>query len=227
MLSWVEYEKSFITSEPDLVLRHPHLSMRNDVIVVNQNNATMLLAITTMFSKNVEYFKHTVLKLMIQSVSIEDGSNLCITSYKHTVLQLMMQSVSIEDGSNLCITSYKHTVLQLMIQSVSIEDGSNLCITSYKHTVLQLMMQSVSIEDGSNLCITSYKEQVLPYLLVHDNYSRTSMARTSLGPWKFVRDMGSSSHWGLIMAPVQEANSDNLGKSFRFSTQWLYVECTH
>ena len=58
-------------------------------------------------------------------------------------------------------------------------------------------------------------------------YSRTSMARTSLGPWKFVWDMGSSSHWGLIMAPVQEANSDNLGKSFRFSTQWLYVECTH
>ena len=53
------------------------------------------------------------------------------------------------------------------------------------------------------------------------------MARTSLGPWKFVRDMGSSSHGGLIMAPVQEANRDNLGKSFRFSTQRLYVECTH
>ena len=50
-------------------------------------------------------------------------------------------------------------------------------------------------------------------------YSRTSMARTPLGPWKFVRDMGSSSHWGLIMAPGQEANSDNLGKSFWFSTQ--------
>ena len=44
-------------------------------------------------------------------------------------------------------------------------------------------------------------------------YSRTAMARTSLGPWKFVRDMGSSSHWGLIMAPSQEANGDNLGKS--------------
>ena len=27
------------------------------------------------------------------------------------------------------------------------------------------------------------------------------------------------------MAPVQEANSDNLGKSFQFSTQRLYVEC--
>ena len=25
-------------------------------------------------------------------------------------------------------------------------------------------------------------------------YSQTSMARTSLGPWNFVRDMGSSSH---------------------------------
>ena len=57
-------------------------------------------------------------------------------------------------------------------------------------------------------------------------YSRTSMARTSLGPMKFVRDMGSSSHWGLIMAPVQEANSDNLGEIFSiFYTTivcWVY-----
>ena len=29
------------------------------------------------------------------------------------------------------------------------------------------------------------------------------------------------------MAPGQEANSDNLVKSFRFSTQYLYVDCTH
>ena len=53
------------------------------------------------------------------------------------------------------------------------------------------------------------------------------MARTSLGPWKFVREMGSSSQLDLIMAPGQEANGDNFGKSFRFSTQRLYVECTH
>ena len=58
-------------------------------------------------------------------------------------------------------------------------------------------------------------------------YSRTSMARTSLGPWKFVRDVSSSSHWGLIMALVQETNSDNLGKCFQFSKQWLYIECIH
>ena len=37
-----------------------------------------------------------------------------------------------------------------------------------------------------------------------NNYSRTSLARTSLGPWKFVRDMGRSSHYELTMAPGQE-----------------------
>ena len=57
-------------------------------------------------------------------------------------------------------------------------------------------------------------------------YSRASMARTSSGPWKFVRDMGSSSHWGLIMAPVQEANRDNLG-IFSYFVMELYVECIH
>ena len=45
------------------------------------------------------------------------------------------------------------------------------------------------------------------------------MAQTSLWPWKLVQDMGSSSHWGLIMAPGQEVNNDVLGKSFPFITQ--------
>ena len=36
-------------------------------------------------------------------------------------------------------------------------------------------------------------------------YRRTSMARTPLGPWKFVRDSGSSSHGGLLLLPYQEA----------------------
>ena len=40
------------------------------------------------------------------------------------------------------------------------------------------------------------------------------MARTSLGPQKIVRDMGGSSHCGLIMVPSQEANGDNLGVFF-------------
>ena len=75
--------------------------------------------------------------------------------------------------------------------------------------------------------IVVFKATKIKIFRSEEKYSRTSMSRTSLDPWKFVRDMGSSSHWGLIMAPVQEANSDNLRKSFRFSTQWLYVECTH
>ena len=50
--------------------------------------------------------------------------------------------------------------------------------------------------------------------------SRTSMARTILRPWKFVLDIGSSSHRGLIIAPGKEAN---LAASIKL---W-YVECTH
>ena len=58
---------------------------------------------------------------------------------------------------------------------------------------------------------------------IKNYYSRTSMAQTSLGPWKFVRDMGGLSHWGLIMVPSQEANNKNLGFFFQFSTQLLYA----
>ena len=41
-------------------------------------------------------------------------------------------------------------------------------------------------------------------------YSQISVARTSLGPWKFVPDMGSSNRWGLIITPGHDANGDNL-----------------
>ena len=57
-------------------------------------------------------------------------------------------------------------------------------------------------------------------------YSRTSIARTSLGPKKIVRDMGGSSHWGFIMVPGQEADSDNLGICFSIfytiTVCWVY-----
>ena len=41
---------------------------------------------------------------------------------------------------------------------------------------------------------------------VSGKYSRTSITRTSLGLCKFVLDMGSLSHLGLIIKPGQEAN---------------------
>ena len=59
------------------------------------------------------------------------------------------------------------------------------------------------------------------------SYSQTLLARTSLGPWKFVWDMGSLSHWGLIIIPGQKANGDDLGNCFLSSIQKWYVECTH
>ena len=43
------------------------------------------------------------------------------------------------------------------------------------------------------------------YAYKKDKYSRTSMARTPLGPWKFVRDSGSSSLGRLLLVPHQEA----------------------
>ena len=46
-------------------------------------------------------------------------------------------------------------------------------------------------------------------------YSQTSMAQTSLGPWKFVLDMGSLNNQGLIIAPGQELSRDKLGMPFR------------
>ena len=48
--------------------------------------------------------------------------------------------------------------------------------------------------------------------------SNVTYSKTSFVPWKFIRDMGSSSQCALIMAPVQEANDDNLG-IFRSSRQ--------
>ena len=42
------------------------------------------------------------------------------------------------------------------------------------------------------------------------------------GPWKLILDMGSSSHWGLILVRDQEADEDSLGKSFRSSVIMVY-----
>ena len=57
----------------------------------------------------------------------------------------------------------------------------------------------------------------LPYFTVFTQSTVKPMAQTSLGPWKFVLDMGSLGHWGLFIVPGQEANGNNLGMSFRFS----------
>ena len=54
------------------------------------------------------------------------------------------------------------------------------------------------------------------YMYVQSNL-KTSIARISLGPRKFVRDMGN--YQGLIIAAGQGANGDNLEKSFLSGTK--------
>ena len=48
------------------------------------------------------------------------------------------------------------------------------------------------------------------------------MVWTSLGPYKVVLDMGSSSLRGLIIVPGQEANGDNLGMSTIFYKMMVF-----
>ena len=64
-----------------------------------------------------------------------------------------------------------------------------------------------------------------PFSEMKKNNSRISVAGTSFVPWKFARDMGSSSHWMLIMMQGQETNRDNFGKSFCFSTLYTIIVC--
>ena len=45
--------------------------------------------------------------------------------------------------------------------------------------------------------------------IVFPSFNIQSNCNGSLGPWKFVLDMGSLSHRGLIIAPGQEADRDN------------------
>ena len=55
-----------------------------------------------------------------------------------------------------------------------------------------------------------------------ENRHQTSIAQTTLGPWKFVLDMGSQIYRWLIVVPALEAKADNLGMSFRSS----FMLCT-
>ena len=66
------------------------------------------------------------------------------------------------------------------------------------------------------LCELISKKHGNPY---NTNYSGTPMAQTSLGPTKFVLDMGSSRHRELIIVPDQETNGNNVGMSFPSSVK--------
>ena len=48
--------------------------------------------------------------------------------------------------------------------------------------------------------LVKFRKKMSVFIVVI-TYIRTSMVRTSLGRRKFILDMGSSNHWGLIIAP--------------------------
>ena len=73
-------------------------------------------------------------------------------------------------------------------------------------------------------CFRVYADSRDPDQPVH---SQTSMARTSLGPWKFVLDKDSSSHWGLIIVPVRRDNSVMGFRSFIIHHNEAILISTH
>ena len=54
-------------------------------------------------------------------------------------------------------------------------------------------------------------------------HSQASMAPTSLGPWEFVPNMATSSHWALTIAPGQYANEDCLRKNCPFKISLYFT----
>ena len=46
---------------------------------------------------------------------------------------------------------------------------------------------------------------------------QSSIARTPFGIIDFVQDMGSSSHWDLIIVPGQDANDDDITKTYLYN----------
>ena len=59
--------------------------------------------------------------------------------------------------------------------------------------------------------------QNFPQINVQSNFSGSNIFETK--EMCSSTCMGDSSHWGLVMAPGQEADLDNLGKSFRVFAQ--------
>ena len=86
---------------------------------------------------------------------------------------------------------------------------------SKEETLLKLFLSaSEKVKQSLSLhgrLFSEGKQEVQKVISLVNNgkYRKISMAQSSLGQCKFIRDMGSSSQWGSIMAPGQEANDDN------------------
>ena len=109
---------------------------------------------------------------------------------------------------NNCYITYAYTV-SLAIRQVR----SKLSLRAQWLAKVQNFLHANSRRLWSAWAFTVHIRPKARFCIAQPIYSRTSMARTLLGPWKIVRAMGSSSQWRLVMAPGREANIANSGKS--------------
>ena len=119
-----------------------------------------------MFAIPPLYFRH--LTYSAQQNNTERCQNGAV--HGDNLLTLRVSSMSLYPRNNAMLFNIIENVLTTALTN-------NVVVV---FVVVILYLNELFNELGSSICFVLY--------------SRTSMARTSLGPWKFVRDVGSSSH---------------------------------
>ena len=113
---------------------------------------------------------------------------------------------------------YDISILATEIQNIQIADG-DVC----RGLPIPIFMIFPRLFTCPTLTTNNFKVGMYGTISM---YSWCFMAQTSLEPWKFILDMGSLSHWGLIIVSSQEPNWDHLEMSFP-SSKNNSLECTH
>ena len=135
------------------------------------------------------------------------------------LLKMILSLVTVTGLAECCITSaYLQWIFHSDEWAVALE---TLVPHSFTRNLLYILgktgMSSIDLDQMPHFVCHSSSSFTHIYRqlngLFEQKYSRT-IARTSLGPCRFVRDLGSSSHWGLIIAQGQKANEHNLEMPF-------------
>ena len=110
------------------------------------------------------------------------------------------------------VTKFQHITGQVQPQhilSIAACDQSNLIVPACYQDMIYVVVSTLETMVSKKLSVKndSYTRYDFPpcFIPAQATISRTSMARTPLQPWKYVRDRGSSSKWVLIIATGQEA----------------------
>ena len=121
---------------------------------------------------------------------------LCVTTRQVTRTAEFLGSIQYDQVCRYSLRKFGNCIYITLEKSVCSNLGHS-CSHMHLNPWLENCMYRVVY-----IYICCYDRALLPSIICLDRlripskYNRTSMAWTSLGPWKFVRDMGSSSHWG-------------------------------